>query len=90
MKTITARFRDKAEAVKFLRDSVRSHCYPWSIDGLRLSIARKPEQNQGWLVETWHYTEDAADLIEPWITFMVLCDYDIQVQATNKRSIRRI
>ena len=90
MKTITARFLNKTQAEKFYKDSVRSGCYPWSLDGLRLSIARKPEQNQGWLVETWHYTEDTAELIEPWITFMVLCDHDLQVQATNKRSIRRI
>ena len=90
LKTITARFINKTRAEEFYKDCKACGFYPWDIDSLRLSIARKPDYNQGWLVETWHYTADTAEYIEPWIAYMILRAYDIQVQPTDRRSIRKI
>ena len=87
MKTITAKFLNKAHAEQFYKDTAASQCYPWNLESLRVSVAHKPEYNQGWLIETWHYADEDAALIEHWVVWMTLAGHKIQV--TDKISTNR-
>ena len=77
IRTVTIRFQSPLEAREFYQDCVASQCYPWDIDLLKSTIGRRPTNPQGY--ETWHYTEAAASIIEPWITWITLQGWNITV-----------
>ena len=87
MKQLKAYFLNSSDALKFVDVARTSGLYLWDCDALERDILlayTKPLPLNIKNTKTWYYDTDAEAEFLPWVEYMILAGYELQIKLITK------
>jgi len=87
MKQLKAYFKDSLDALKFVDIARTSGLYQWDCDRLERDILLnycKPLPAKIKNTKSWYYDLDAEPEFNPWIEYMILSGYRLEIKQITK------
>ena len=87
MKQLKVLFKHSQDALKFVDIARTSGLYLWDCDSLERDILlnySKPLPLNIKNTKTWYYDTDVEDEFNPWIEYMILSGYSLQIKLITK------